>query len=77
MLRDDVVAAAARGRFSVWPVETIDQGIELLTGVPAGTRRADGTWPAGSINQRIEARLVALATAARQFARTPETEPPS
>jgi lon-related putative ATP-dependent protease len=61
MLRHDVVAAVAAGQFQVYAVETIDQGIEFLTGVPAGERDDTGKFPAGSVNQRVEARLVALA----------------
>jgi lon-related putative ATP-dependent protease len=61
MLRPDVVEAVAAGRFHVYPVETIDQGIELLTEVPAGEPDATGEFPAGSVNQRVEARLRALA----------------
>jgi len=69
MLRADVVEAAAKGRFRIFPVETIDQGIELLTGVPAGARGPDGAFPEGSVNARVEARLVALAEAARRYAK--------
>jgi lon-related putative ATP-dependent protease len=60
MLRPDVVEAVAAGRFQVYPVETIDQGIELLTGVPAGEPDDTGEYPTGSVNQRVEARLRAL-----------------
>ena len=67
MLRPDVVAAVAAGRFHVYPVETIDQGIELLTGTPAGERDAQGEFPAGSVNQRVEARLLALAEKRQAF----------
>ena len=42
MLRHDVVAAAAEGRFAVYPIDTVDQGLELLTGIPAGQPDADG-----------------------------------
>jgi predicted ATP-dependent protease len=69
MLRDDVVAAAAEGRFRVIPMETIDQGLELLTGVPAGAPDGNGDYPAGSINQRVAARLDAFAARAAAFAR--------
>jgi lon-related putative ATP-dependent protease len=62
MLRQDVVEAAAAGQFHIYPVETIDQGIELLTGLPAGERDESGHFPEGSINQRVEARLAALAS---------------
>ncbi|MEW5987539.1 MAG: ATP-binding protein, partial [Chloroflexota bacterium] len=67
MLRPDVVAASAAGQFHVYPVETIDQGIELLTGVPAGEPDEEGHYPAGTINYRVEARLVALAEKMREF----------
>jgi lon-related putative ATP-dependent protease len=53
MLRPDVVEAARQGQFHVHPVTTIDQGIELLTGLPAGELQADGTYPEGSVNRRV------------------------
>jgi lon-related putative ATP-dependent protease len=68
MLRRDVVEAARTGRFAIHPIETIDQGIELLTGVPAGQADAKGVYPEGSINARVAARLAAFAAAARRFA---------
>jgi lon-related putative ATP-dependent protease len=61
MLRHEVVEAVAAAQFAVYAVETIDQGIELLTGVPAGERDNAGAFPAGSVNQRVETRLVELA----------------
>ncbi|MGE0418371.1 MAG: Lon protease family protein [Acetobacteraceae bacterium] len=57
MLRADVVEACATGRFSIWPISSIDQGIALLTGRPAGARGADGPYPEGSINRAVEDRL--------------------
>lgn len=69
MLRPDVVQAVAEGRFRVLPVARIDEGITLLTGVPAGARGADGTWPEGSVNARVEARLSAFALARQRFGR--------
>ena len=68
MLRRDVVEAVAAGRFHIYPVETIDQGIEILTGVAAGDLGHEGYpdgypdgYPTGSINQRVVARLADLA----------------
>ncbi|MEJ2455071.1 MAG: ATP-binding protein [Candidatus Thiodiazotropha sp.] len=58
MLREDVVGAVRDGRFAVYPVETIDQGIELLTGLPAGERDEKGEFPEGSINRRVEESLI-------------------
>lgn len=68
MLREDVVEACAGGRFAVHAVATVDQGLELLTGVGAGTRGADGRFPAESVNGRVEATLRAYAEARRRFA---------
>jgi len=67
MLRNDVVEAVAAGRFNVHAVETIDQGIEVLTGLPAGARRADGSFPPGTLNHRVEQRLLEYAEHARSF----------
>ena len=47
MLDEHVVAAVREGRFHVWAVESVDQGIEILTGAPAGERSSDGAYPAG------------------------------
>ncbi|WP_297366750.1 Lon protease family protein [Acidocella sp.] len=57
MLRQDVVEACARGVFAVYPIQTIDEGIALLTGRDAGARGGDGKYPEGSVNQLVEARL--------------------
>src|SRR3546814_13830019 len=67
MLRHDVVEAVAEGRFQIYPIETIDEGIALLTGRPAGTREPDGSFPEGSIYRLVEERLVTLAEARRHF----------
>jgi len=68
MLRPDVVEAAEAGEFHVYPVETIDQGIELLTGVAAGERDEQGTFPDDTINGMVEARLREFADRRRHFA---------
>jgi lon-related putative ATP-dependent protease len=58
MLRDDVVEAVRNGQFAVYPVESIDQGMELLTGLPAGKRDGQGGFPEGSLNRRVEETLI-------------------
>ena len=68
MLRQDVVEACANGKFAVHAVAEIDHGIEILTGVTAGARDADGRYPEGSVNARVEAALLDFAAARRQFA---------
>jgi predicted ATP-dependent protease len=67
MLGDDVVDAVAAGRFHIWAVGTIDPALELLTGVPAGERTADGEFPEGTIHRRVEERLLSLAEASRSL----------
>jgi predicted ATP-dependent protease len=67
MLRHDIIEAVERGDFAIYPVETIDQGIEILTGRPAGERDADGKFPADSVNGRVETRLHDLARARKRF----------
>jgi predicted ATP-dependent protease len=57
MLREDVVQAVGEGKFHVYPIKTIDQGIELLTDVPAGEPDEEGTYPVDTINGKVQARL--------------------
>ncbi len=52
-LRPDIVAAAAEGRFHIWFVSTIEEGLEILTAVPAGALLEDGTYPEGTILRRV------------------------
>lgn len=67
MLRDDVVKAVEDGRFHIYAIETIDQGIELLTDMPAGERDADGSYPDGTFNALVETRLVVFSEQRREF----------
>jgi predicted ATP-dependent protease len=57
MLREDVVEAVRQGTFHIFAVDTVDEGIELLTGVPAGTPDSHGHYPPNSIYGRVETRL--------------------
>ncbi|MDD5309376.1 MAG: ATP-binding protein [Deltaproteobacteria bacterium] len=66
MLDREVVDAVRCGDFSIYAVETIDEGIEVLTGVRAGARRKDGTWEPGSINAKVAARLAELSDIVRR-----------
>jgi predicted ATP-dependent protease len=68
MLRQDVVDAVERGVFAVYPVETIEEGVELLMDTPAGTRGPDGKFTPGSVYAKAEARLAAFADNQRRFA---------
>ncbi len=68
MVHKRVLAAVEEGRFHIYPVATVDRGIEILTGIPAGERGADGRYPEGSLNYKVEARLMAMAEKRRAFA---------
>jgi predicted ATP-dependent protease/cytidylate kinase len=67
MLRDDVVAAVRTGMFHIYAVETVEQGVEVLTGMPAGERRKDGSYPARSINGLVVAQLKDMAGKLKSF----------
>jgi lon-related putative ATP-dependent protease len=68
MLRSDVRAAAAEGRFAVYAASHVDQVMALLTGMPAGTPDANGLYPPDSCNGRIQLRLFEWTAARQQYA---------
>ena len=61
MLREDVVAACSEGQFHVWVVDTIDEGLQLLTGVKAGRRGKSGEFTRNSVHARVVAKLKSIA----------------
>ncbi|MEM1139188.1 MAG: ATP-binding protein [Pseudomonadota bacterium] len=63
MLRRDVVAAVEKGRFAVYAVDTVNEALEILTGMPAGSRGRNGSFPKGSINRAVEDTLSSFAKA--------------
>jgi lon-related putative ATP-dependent protease len=69
MLREDVVEAVRHGQFAIYPIGTIDEGIEILTGVKAGERGPEGRFPGGTINRLVEDKVRSFAERARGFAK--------
>jgi len=67
MLKEEMVEAGKAGKFRIYPVKTIDEGIEVLTGVPAGERREDGTFEEGTVNYLVDRRLREMAEKLREF----------
>jgi predicted ATP-dependent protease len=67
VLREDVVKAVRDGQFYIYAVKTIDEGVEILTGIPAGEKKADGTYPEDSVNYRVDKRLKELAGGAKEY----------
>src|SRR6267378_2614307 len=68
MLNEEVVEAVRKDRFHIYPISTIDEGIETLTGVKAGALRNDGNYEAGSVHFRVNKRLAEMAEEITKFA---------
>lgn len=67
MLRKDVIAAVKEGRYKIYAVKTIDEGIEILTGKAAGVMQPDGSYPEDTINYLVDQKLNALAEGIKKF----------
>jgi predicted ATP-dependent protease len=67
MLREDVMDAVAAGKFHIWPVGRVEQGIEVLTKCAAGRRNQDGTFEAGTIFGLMNEKLAEMAKTLKQF----------
>ncbi len=67
MLREDVVEAIKEGRFHLYAVKTVDEGAEILTGLPAGVRGDDGGYPPGTVNHLVNRRLQELGQSMRGY----------
>jgi ATP-dependent Lon protease len=67
MLRKDVVETVKAGKFRIYPVKTIDQGIEILTGVEAGERLEDGKFREGTVNDLVDKKLWEFGTKIKEF----------
>ncbi len=74
MLRQDVVDAVKEGAFHIYPVETVDEGVEILTGVPAGERDEEGNYPKGTVNAGVQQRLAELAEKRAEFAKSAQED---
>ena len=67
MLKEETVEAVKEGKFHIYSVKTVDEGIEILTGVKAGERRKDGTFEEGTVNYGVDKRLREMAEKLREF----------
>ena len=75
MLNKEVVEAIEAGKFHIYPVKTVDQAIEVLTGVEAGKKRPDGKFKKETVNYLADKRLMELAEDYRKFARRNQRKP--
>ncbi len=67
MLKEEIVETVKNGKFQIFAVKTIDEGIENLTGVKAGARQKDGTFEKGTINYIVDQRLKEMAEKLKEF----------
>lgn len=72
MLKQEVIDAVKEGNFHIWPVSTVEQGIEILTGMEAGQRQPDGTYPEGTIFRKVDDRLRQIAEIVKAFGKDSE-----
>ncbi len=68
MLRPDVVEAVAKGQFHIYPVKSVDEGIEILMGIEAGAAREDGSFEEGTVHDLVDKELQRLAVSWKDFA---------
>ncbi len=72
MLDQEVVDAVAEGKFHIWPVTTIEEGIEILTGVEAGELQPDGTYPEGTVFRKVDDRLKEIMAIIKEYGQPAE-----
>ncbi len=77
MLKKEVIDAVSQGKFSIYPIGFVDEGIEILTGTAVGERGTDGAYPEGAINRLVEERLLGLAKSFKEFGRPEKKTQPS
>jgi len=68
MLRPDVVETVAKGKFHIYPVKTVEEGFEILTGVEAGKRKKDGSFEEGTAHFLVDRELQRLARSWKEYA---------
>jgi lon-related putative ATP-dependent protease len=71
MLKEEVVDTVKAGKFNIYAVKTIDEGIEVLTGTKAGQRRADGTFEQGTVNYLVDKQLREMAEKLKEYPSVP------
>jgi len=76
MLKEEIVDAVKEGKFHIIAAKTIDEGIEVLTGVKAGERREDGTFEEGTVNYRVDKRIRQLAEKLKEYPSGPSEKKP-
>ncbi|MBN2126215.1 MAG: AAA family ATPase [Deltaproteobacteria bacterium] len=74
MLKEELIRSVKEGKFHIWPISTVEEGIEILTGMEAGHLQKDGTYPEGTLFRRVDDRFRELAEIVRRFAKEDDAE---
>jgi len=74
MLKKDVVDAVRDGRFSIYLIDSVEEGLELLTGLHSGEQREDGSYPEGTVNYLVAKRLTEISDALKDKKEEKEEE---
>lgn len=74
MLKQEVIDSVKAGQFHIWPISTVEQGIEILTETQAGERQPDGTYPEGTLFRMVDERFLEIAEIVKKFAKEEEEE---
>jgi len=72
MLEQEVVDAVAEGKFHIWPVTTVEEGLSILTGMDAGKLQEDGSYPEGTVYRKADDRLKEISEIVRKFSKDME-----
>jgi predicted ATP-dependent protease len=67
MLKQELIDRVKAGQFHVWPIKTVEEGIEILTGMEAGVQLADGMYPQGTLFRKVDDRLLQMADLVKRF----------
>ncbi|MBW1697130.1 MAG: AAA family ATPase [Deltaproteobacteria bacterium] len=74
MLKQEVIDSVKDGRFHIWAINTVEEGIEILTGMEAGKLQPDGTYPEGTLFRKVDERFLEMAELVRRFGKEEEVK---
>ena len=72
MLKQEVVDSVNAGQFHIWPISTVEEGVEILTGMEAGMLQPDGIYPEGTLFRKVDERFLELAEIVKRFGKEEE-----
>ncbi|MEW6666946.1 MAG: ATP-binding protein [Thermodesulfobacteriota bacterium] len=72
MLKEEIIQSVKEGLFHIWPISTMEEGVQILTGMEAGALQPDGTYPEGTLFRKVDERLVELAEIVKKFGKEEE-----